>query len=69
MPSPLVQSFTFDLNADLRRYLPAGSQLFQPQLGLGRVTIGADGAVLFNGQRLGGEDRAAVAALCRRSVR
>ena len=68
-PSPVAQSFVFDLNADLRPFLPPGSRLFQPQIGVGRITVGADGGLLFNGQRLAGEDRAAVAALCRRPAR
>lgn len=68
-PSPVARSFVFDLNADLRRYLPAGSALFQPQMNVGRVSVGADGSVLFNGQRLSDPDSAALAAACRRAPR
>lgn len=68
-PSPVARSFAFDLNADLRPYLRPGSALFQPQLNVGRVAVGADGTVLFNGQRLDDGDRAALAAACRRVVR
>lgn len=65
-PPVLAPSFTFDLNADLRPYLRAGSPLFQPQLNVGRVTIGPTGTVLFNGQPLPQQDAAALAAACRR---
>jgi hypothetical protein len=68
-PSPLAGSFVFDLNADLRPYLPPGSALFQPQLSVGRVAIAPDGAVLFNGRPLNPADRAALAAACRRAPR
>jgi hypothetical protein len=67
-PQILPQTFTFDLNADLRPFLPPGSALFQPQLAIGRVTIGGDGSVFFNGQRLGSSDQAALATLCRRQA-
>jgi len=78
----LSPSFTFDLNADLAPYLPAGSRLAinadlapylpagsrlaMPQMGVGRVTLGPDGKVLFNGQQVGQGDGAALAAACRR---
>lgn len=65
-PPVLAQGFTFDLNIDLRPYLAAGSALFQPQLNVGRVTIGPTGTVLFNGQPLPQQDAAALAAACRR---
>jgi hypothetical protein len=67
-PQILPQAFTFDLNADIRPFLPPGSPLFQPQLSVGRVTVGGDGSVMFNGQRLGGADQAALATLCRRQA-
>jgi hypothetical protein len=67
-PQVLPQTFTFDLNADIRPFLPPGSPLFQPQLSVGRVTVGGDGSVMFNGQRLGGADQAALATLCRRQA-
>jgi hypothetical protein len=68
-PSPVARSFAFDLNADLRPYLRPGSALFQPQLNVGRVVVGTDGTVLFNGRRLDDGDRAALAAACRRVAR
>jgi hypothetical protein len=67
-PQLVPQAFTFDLNADLRPFLPPGLALFQPQLSVGRVTIGGDGSVLFNGQRLGSSDQSALATLCRRQT-
>ncbi len=68
-PPVLAPSFTFDLRADLAPYLPRTSPLFQPQLGVGRVTITPDGAVAFNGQALPSPERAAIAALCQRTPR
>jgi hypothetical protein len=62
----LSPSFTFDLNVDLAPYLPAGSRLSMPQMGVGRVTLGPDGKVMFNGQQVGQGDGAALAAACRR---
>lgn len=65
----LAPSFTFDLRADLAPYLPRTSPLFQPQLGVGRVTASPDGSVAFNGQKLDSPERAAIAALCQRAPR
>ena len=62
----LSPSFTFDLNVDLAPYLPAGSRLSMPQMGVGRVTLGPDGKVMFNGQPVGQGEGAALAAACRR---
>jgi hypothetical protein len=64
----LSPSFTFDLNVDLAPYLPAGSRLSMPQMGVGRVTLGPDGKVMFNGQPVGQGDGAALAAACRRAT-
>lgn len=68
-PPVLAPEFTFNLNVDLAPYLPSGSRLFQPQLNVGRVTIGPTGAVLFNGQPLPQADLTALAAACRRVPR
>lgn len=69
-PSPpvLPPTLTFDLNADLAPFLPSGSRLSLPQMGVGRVTLGPDGKVLFNGQQVGQGDGAALAAACRRAA-
>ena len=68
-PPVLASEFTFNLAVDLAPHLPAGSRLFQPQLNVGRVTIGPSGAVLFNGQPLPQSDLTALAAACRRVPR
>ncbi len=68
-PPALASSFTFDLRVDLAPYLPRTSPLFQPQLGIGRVTVSPDGSVVFNGQKLDSPERAAIAALCQRAPR
>ena len=68
-PPVLAPSFIFDLRVDLAPYLPRNSPLFQPQLGVGRVTVTPDGAVAFNGQSLASPERAALAALCQRAPR
>lgn len=65
-PPLLPPTLSFDLNADLAPFLPAGSRLSLPQMGVGRVTLGPDGKVLFNGQQVGQGDGAALAAACRR---
>ena len=69
-PAPpfLPPTFAFDLNADLAPFLPPGSRLSLPQMGVGRVTIGPDGRVMFNGQPVGQGDSAALAAACRRAT-
>ena len=68
-PQVLAREFTFDLNVDLRGRVPAGSQLFEPQLNVGRVAIGPDGRVAFNGQPLADPDQVALAELCARRLR
>jgi len=69
-PAPvLAPSFTFDLRVDLAPFLPRTSPLFQPQLGVGRVTVSPDGSIAFNGQKLDSPERAAIAALCQRAPR
>jgi hypothetical protein len=68
-PTALAGEFTFDLNVDLAGRVPAGSQLFEPQLGVGRVTIRPDGQVAFNGRPVGDPDRAALGELCARRLR
>ena len=68
-PPALASEFTFNLNVDLVPHLPAGSRLYQPQLTVGRVTVGPTGAVLFNGQPLPQSDLTALAAACRRVPR
>jgi hypothetical protein len=68
-PQWLAPSFTFDLNADLRGYLPPRSALSQPQLQVGRITLRPDGVVLLNGQELATAETANVALLCRRVPR
>jgi hypothetical protein len=65
----LAPNFTFDLNADLRGYLPPSSALSHPQLQVGRITLRPDGAVLLNGQELATAETARVALLCRRVPR
>jgi hypothetical protein len=69
-PAPrfLPPTLSFDLNVDLAPYLPAGSRLSMPQMGVGRVTLGPDGKVMFNGQQVGQGDGAALAAACRRAA-
>lgn len=67
-PPVLAGEFTFDLNVDLAGRVPAGSGLFQPQLGVGRVSIRPDGQVAFNGRPLGNADQAALAELCARRL-
>ena len=42
-PQFLPPTLSFDLNVDLAPYLPAGSRLAMPQMGVGRVTLGPDG--------------------------
>ncbi len=68
-PPVLAGEFTFDLNVDLAGRVPAGSGLFEPQLGVGRVTIRPDGQIAFNGRPLGDPDQAALAELCARRLR
>ena len=69
-PAPrfLPPTLSFDLDVDLAPYLPAGSRLSMPQMGVGRVTLGPDGKVMFNGQPVGQGDGAALAAACRRAT-
>ncbi|MFM8988843.1 MAG: hypothetical protein ACKOUS_04100 [Alphaproteobacteria bacterium] len=67
-PAILPPTLSFDLNADLAPFLPAGSRLSLPQMGVGRVTIGPDGKVMFNGQPVGQGDGAALAAACSRAA-
>jgi len=61
------QTFTFDVNADLRKYgISSNSPLSLPSVGVGRITIEDQGRrVYFNGQPLGDTEQRAVAEACR----
>jgi len=63
------ETITFDAAADLRRFgIPSSSPLFEPNVSIGRVDVFQDGRVLFNGQRLGNQEIAALEELCRQSA-
>lgn len=73
-PGPAVavpQSFAFDVNADLKKYgVPSNSVLFQPNVGVGQITVEDGGRrVSYNGQSLGGREQEALAELCRQRTR
>lgn len=60
------ETITFDAAVDLRRFgIPQTSPLFQPNVSIGRVDVLQDGRVLFNGERLGDPEVAALEELCR----
>jgi hypothetical protein len=61
------QNFTFDLNVDLKQFgIPAGSPIFQPSVGIGKITVENGGRrVLYNGQPLGNSEQSALAKLCK----
>jgi len=61
------QTFTFDVNADLRKYgVSSNSPLSLPSVGIGRITIEDQGQrVYFNGQPLGDTEQRALAEACR----
>ncbi len=64
------ETITFDAAVDLRRFgIPPGSPLFDPNVTVGEVRVGMDGRVLFNGQRLGDPEIAALEELCRERIR
>ncbi len=70
MTSPIItapQNFTFDVGVDLKRFgIPQTSPIFQPTVGVGKVTVEDGGRrVLFNGQPLGGSEQSALAELCK----
>jgi hypothetical protein len=59
-------TITFDAAVDLRRFgIPQTSPLFEPNVSIGRVDVLQDGRVLFNGERLGDPEVAALEELCR----
>lgn len=69
-PGPAIagpQNFSFDANADLKRFgVPANSPLFQPNVGVGKITVEDGGRrALYNGQSLGNREQEALAELCR----
>ena len=60
------ETITFDAAADLRRFgIPPTSPLFEPNVSVGRVDVLRDGRVLFNGERLGDSEVAALEEFCR----
>lgn len=59
------ETITFDAAVDLRRFgIPNSSPLYEPHVSVGRVDVLQDGRVLFNGQRLGNSEVAALEELC-----
>ena len=63
------ETITFDAAVDLRRFgIPTTSPLFQPNVNVGRVDVLQDGRVLFNGERLGNPEVAALEELCSRAA-
>jgi hypothetical protein len=72
LPSPggqiqAPQNFTFDLNTSLTGFgIPANSKIFEPQVGIGKITVEDGGRrVLFNGQPIGNSEKNAIAELCK----
>lgn len=61
------QSFSIDVSADLKKFgVPSNSILFQPNVGVGKITVEDGGRrVLYNGQSLGNREQEALAELCR----
>jgi len=69
-PGPMIaapQTFSFDANVDLKKFgVPTNSALFQPSVGVGKITVEDGGRrVLYNGQSLGNREQEALAELCR----
>jgi hypothetical protein len=70
MTQPIItapQNFTFDVAVDLKRFgISPTSPIFQPTVGVGKVTVEDGGRrVSFNGQPLGGSEQSALAELCK----
>lgn len=63
----MPQNFTFDLNASLSGFgIPSTSKLFEPNANIGKITVEDGGRrVLFNGQPLGGQEKSALAEVCK----
>ena len=69
-PAPQIKvpdTIAFDIAVDLTKYgVPAGSQLFQPNVKLGEVRMDlASGKVLYNGEPLGNPEIEALREACR----
>lgn len=64
----MPQNFTFDLNVSLSGYgIPSTSPIYQPNANVGKITVEDGGRrVLFNGQPLGGQEKSALADLCKK---
>jgi hypothetical protein len=70
MTSPIItapQNFTFDVGVDLKRFgIPNNSPIFQPSVGVGKITVEDGGRrVLYNGQPLGNSEQNALAEACK----
>ncbi|KZD09849.1 hypothetical protein [Oceanibaculum pacificum] len=66
----IPETIGIDITVDLQKRfgLPGNSRLFFPEAQIGRVEVGRDGKVLFNGEPVSGDEQLAIEAACREAL-